>query len=149
MIDFLIISYPWIKAFHIMSAIAWMAALFYLPRLYVYHSEKVGLSGDTHVLFQTMELKLLKVIMNPSMMATWVFGVCLALTPGVVDWGAIWPWTKLIGVLAMSGFHGWLSIQRKAFASGGPIKSGRDYRIMNEAPTLLMALIVISVVVKF
>lgn len=147
--DWLATAYPWIKAFHIMSVIAWMAALFYLPRLYVYHSEQVGVEGPTHELFQTMELKLLKVIMNPAMIATWVFGILLALIPGVIDWGAVWPWTKLAGILAMSGFHGWLSVQRKAFAAGGPIKSGRDYRIMNEVPTLLMVLIVLSVVVKF
>lgn len=141
--------YPWIKAFHIMSVIAWMAALFYLPRLYVYHAERVGVEGDTHVLFQTMEYKLLKVIMNPAMIATWIFGLLLASIPGVIDWGAVWPWTKLIGILAMSGFHGWLSKQRKAFAAGGPIKTGRQYRLMNEVPTLLMVLIVLSVVVKF
>ena len=149
MIDLLIGLYPWIKAFHIMSVIAWMAALFYLPRLYVYHSEQVGLSGETHKLFQTMEYKLLKVIMNPAMIATWVLGLCLALIPGVIDWGAVWPYTKLLGILAMSGYHGWLSGQRKAFAAGGPIKTGRQYRMMNEVPTVLMVLIVLSVVVKF
>ena len=141
--------YPWIKAFHIMSVIAWMAALFYLPRLYVYHAEQVGLAGETHALFQTMEVKLLRVIMNPAMVATWVAGIALALIPGVVDWGAVWPWTKLAGILAMSGFHGWLASQRKVFASGGAILSGRQYRMMNEVPTLLMVLIVLSVVVKF
>lgn len=149
MIDLLASFYPWIKAFHIMSVIAWMAALFYLPRLFVYHSEQVGLSGETHALFQTMEHKLLKVIMTPAMVATWLLGLALVLIPGVVDWGAIWPWTKLAGILAMSGFHGWLSSQRKAFAAGGPVKSGRQYRMMNEVPTLLMVLIVVSVVVKF
>ncbi|MEO9574311.1 MAG: CopD family protein [Roseobacter sp.] len=141
--------YPWIKAFHIMSVIAWMAALFYLPRLYVYHSEQVGLTGDTHELFQTMEYKLLKVIMTPAMVATWVLGICLSLIPGVIDWSAVWPWTKLVGILAMTGFHGWLSGQRRVFANGGPIKTGRQYRMMNEVPTLLMVLIVLSVVVKF
>ncbi len=149
MYDLIITLYPWIKAFHIMSVIAWMAALFYLPRLYVYHAEQVGLEGETHQLFQTMEYKLLKVIMNPAMIATWVFGICLVMIPGVIDWGAIWPWTKLAGILGMSAFHGWLAGQRKAFAAGGPIKSGRGYRMMNEVPTLLMVLIVLSVVVKF
>ena len=146
---FLITLYPWIKAFHIMAVIAWMAALFYLPRLYVYHAEQVGLEGETHALFQTMEYKLLKVIMNPAMIATWIFGLLLATIPGVIDWSAVWPWTKLAGILAMSGFHGWLSAQRKAFVASGPIKTGRQYRIMNEVPTLLMVLIVLSVVVKF
>ena len=149
MTDLLVSFYPWIKAFHIMSVIAWMAALFYLPRLYVYHSEQVGLTGETHELFQTMEYKLLKVIMTPAMFATWILGICLALIPGVIDWGAVWPWTKLLGILAMSGFHGWLSGQRRAFANGGPVKTGRQYRMMNEVPTLLMVLIVLSVVVKF
>ena len=149
MIDLLAGLYPWIKAFHILSVIAWMAALLYLPRLYVYHTEQVGLDGETHALFQTMQYTLLTVIMNPAMIATWVFGLCLALIPGVIDWGAVWPWTKLVGILAMSGFHGWLGKQRKAFAAGGPVKTGRQYRMMNEVPTLLMVLIVLSVVVKF
>jgi len=149
MIDLLAGLYLWIKAFHIMSVIAWMAALFYLPRLYVYHTERVGLSGETHALFQTMEYRLLKAIMTPAMISTWVLGLCLVLIPGVVDWGAVWPWTKLAGILAMSGFHGWLGAQRKAFAAGGPVKTGRQYRMMNEVPTLLMVLIVLSVVVKF
>ena len=150
MIDTVLITiYPWVKAFHIMAVIAWMAALFYLPRLYVYHSEQVGLQGQTHELFTTMEVKLLRVIMNPAMIAAWVLGICLALTPGVIDWGAVWPWTKLAGILAMSGFHGWLASQRKVFLAGGEILSGRSYRMMNEVPTLLMVLIVLSVVIKF
>ncbi|MEL6240991.1 MAG: CopD family protein [Pseudomonadota bacterium] len=150
MIDTVLITiYPWVKAFHIMAVIAWMAALFYLPRLYVYHSEQVGLEGKTHELFTTMEAKLLRVIMNPAMITAWVLGVCLALTPGVIDWGAIWPWTKLAGILAMSGFHGWLASQRKVFLAGGEILSGRSYRMMNEVPTLLMVLIVLSVVIRF
>ena len=148
MIDLLASWYLWIKAFHIMSVIAWMAALFYLPRWYVYHSETGGLSGDTHELFMTMERRLLKAIMTPAMIAAWVFGLLMALIPGVIDWGAVWPYTKLAGIIAMSGFHGWLGKQRKLIAAGGPILPGRQYRIMNEVPTLLMVLIVISVVVK-
>ena len=149
MLDVLASLYPWIKAFHIMSVIAWMAALFYLPRLYVYHAEQVGLDSETHSLFATMEEKLLKVICNPAMIASWTFGILLAVTPGVVDWGAVWPYTKLLGILAMSGFHGWLSGQRKAIVNEGKILTGRQYRMMNEVPTLLMVLIVLSVVVKF
>lgn len=149
MINLLSDLYPWIKALHVMSVIAWMAALFYLPRLYVYHAEQVGVTGDTHTLFQKMERKLQKVIMTPAMIATWGFGLCLAVLPGVVDWTAFWPWSKLVGILAMSAFHGWLGVQRKAFAAGGPVLTGRQYRIMNEVPTVLMVIIVISVVVKF
>lgn len=149
MTDLLSSAYLWIKAFHIMSVIAWMAGLFYMPRLFVYHAEQVGQSGETHVLFQTMEYKLLRVIMNPAMIATWVFGLCLVLTPGIVDWSMIWPWTKAGGVLAMTYFHHWLARRRKAFAAGEDTLTGRQYRMMNEVPTLLMVLIVLSVVLKF
>lgn len=149
MSDLLALMYPWIKAFHIMSVIAWMAGLFYLPRLFVYHTETVGQSGETHDLFQTMELKLLRVIMNPAMIATWVFGLCLVFTPGIVSWAEIWPWTKAAGVLGMTWFHHWLGVRRKDFVNGANKLSGRQYRMMNEVPTLLMVLIVLSVVVRF
>ncbi|MEP0964868.1 MAG: CopD family protein [Roseobacter sp.] len=149
MSDILALGYPWIKAFHIMAVISWMAGLFYLPRLFVYHAEEVGNSGKTNSLFLTMEYKLLRVIMNPAMIATWVFGLCLVATPGIVDWAAVWPWTKLVGVLGMTAFHMWLSKQRKIFTLGNNILTGRTYRLMNEIPTMLMALIVLSVVVKF
>ncbi|MEM6886596.1 MAG: protoporphyrinogen oxidase HemJ [Pseudomonadota bacterium] len=149
MSDLLSLAYPWTKALHIMAVIAWMAGLFYLPRLYVYHTEQVGQSGDTHALFQTMEKKLLRVIMNPAMIASWCFGVLLVVTPGVVDWTAVWPWTKLMGIVGMTWFHIWLAKRRKSFASGENTLSGRQYRMMNEVPTLLMVLIVVSVVVKF
>lgn len=149
MTDLLAIGYPWIKSFHIMSVIAWMAGLFYLPRLYVYHTEQVGQSGETHLLFQTMELKLLRVIMNPAMIATWIFGFLLVLTPGIVDWSSVWPWLKFGGVVGMTAFHMWLAKKRKVFAAGENQLTGRQYRMMNEVPTILMVVIVISVVVKF
>lgn len=149
MSDLLALAYPWTKAFHIMAVIAWMAGLFYLPRLFVYHVEQVGDSGETHALFQTMELKLLRVIMNPAMIATWVLGLCLVFTPGVVSWTEIWPWTKAFGVLGMTWFHHWLGLRRKDFVKGSNHLTGRQYRMMNEVPTLLMVLIVLSVVVRF
>ncbi|MDW3180523.1 protoporphyrinogen oxidase HemJ [Roseobacter sp.] len=149
MSDLLALAYPWTKAFHIMAVIAWMAGLFYLPRLFVYHAEQVGQSGETHDLFQTMELKLLRVIMNPAMIATWILGLCLVFTPGIVDWSAIWPWTKTAGVLGMTWFHHWLGLRRKDFMRGENKLTGRQYRLMNEVPTLLMVLIVLSVVVRF
>lgn len=149
MSDLLALAYPWTKAFHIMAVIAWMAGLFYLPRLFVYHAEQVGQSGTTHDLFQTMELKLLRVIMNPAMIATWILGLCLVFTPGIVDWSAIWPWTKTVGVLGMTWFHHWLGLRRKDFLRGDNQLTGRHYRMMNEVPTVLMVLIVLSVVVRF
>lgn len=149
MSDLLAIAYPWIKSLHIMAVISWMAALFYLPRLLVHHTERVGLSGDTHALFTMMEYKLARVIMRPAMIATWLFGLLLVLTPGIVDWSMVWPWTKAAGVIAMTGFHEWLEARVKSFGRGENSLSGRRYRIMNEVPTLLMILIVFSVVVKF
>lgn len=149
MTDFLFLIYPWVKSLHVISVIAWMAGLFYLPRLYVYHAEKVGQSGETHELFQTMEQKLLRVIMNPAMIATWVFGLLLVFTPGVVDWGAIWPWVKATCVFGMTWFHHWLGLRRKDFLAGQNTREGRTYRLMNEVPTLLMVGIVVSVIVKF
>jgi len=147
--DFLLSVYPWTKALHVISVISWMAGIFYLPRLYVYHVESVEQGSDTDRLFQAMERKLLRLIMNPAMVATWVFGLTLAFTPGIVDWGAVWPWTKAAGVLGMTWFHHWLGYRRKDFVSGANIRTGRHYRIMNEVPTVLLALIVVSVIVKF
>ena len=141
--------YLWIKALHVVSVIAWMAGLFYLPRLFVYHVEVVEQGSGTDRLFQTMERRLLRAIMNPAMIATWVFGLALVMTPGIVDWTAVWPWTKAGSVLAMTGFHMWLAGQRKVLAGGGGSVTGRQYRMMNEVPTVLMLVIVVSVIVKF
>ena len=80
--------------------------------------------------------------------ATWVAGLVLVMTPGVVDWSMVWPWTKAAGVIAMTVFHHWLMIQRRRLARGEGL-SGRRYRMMNEVPTLLMVIIVLSVIVKF
>ena len=149
MTDFLAGIYPWTKAFHVMSVLAWMAGLFYLPRLFVYHAEKVTAGSETDGLFQVMEAKLLRLIMNPSMIATWVFGLALVFTPGIVDWSSVWPWTKAAAVLAMTWFHHWLGYRRKDFVRGENSRSGRTYRMMNELPTLFMVVIVLSVIVKF
>lgn len=149
MSDLLASAYPWVKGFHIISVISWMAALFYLPRLFVHHTEQVGLEGTTHELFTMMEGKLAKVIMSPAMMATWLFGLLLVLTPGIVSWSMVWPWVKLFGVVAMTVFHIWLGRRMKDFASGQNRLTGKQYRMMNEVPTVLMIIIVFSVVVKF
>ena len=147
--DLLAEAYPWVKELHVISVISWMAGLFYLPRLFVYHAERVAQGGESDALFQVMERRLLRAIMNPAMIATWVFGLMLVATPGIVDWGMVWPWTKGISVLAMTWFHMWLAARRKDFAAAQNVRSGRTYRMMNEVPTLLMILIVASVIVKF
>ena len=149
MTDFLAHAYPWVKSLHVISVIAWMAGLFYLPRLFVYHAEQVGEAGDTHEMFTTMERRLLRAIMNPAMIGTWLFGLMLVFTPGVVDWSAIWPWTKAAAVLGMTWFHHWLGLRRKDFLAAGNTRTGRTYRIMNEVPTVLMIVIVVSVIVRF
>jgi len=141
--------YPWTKAFHIVSVIAWMAGLFYLPRLFVHHVERAGQEGKTHETFLVMEQKLLRVIMNPAMIATWVFGLALVFTPGIVDWSSVWPWSKAGAVLIMTWFHHWLGARRKEFSSGTNTRTGRTYRVMNEVPTVLLIVIVFSVVLKF
>ncbi|MFV0243860.1 MAG: protoporphyrinogen oxidase HemJ [Qingshengfaniella sp.] len=149
MTNLLIDYYPWIKSLHVISVIAWMAGLFYLPRLYVYHVERVTQIGaETTALFETMEIRLLRAIMNPAMIATWVFGLMLVLTPGILDWGAIWPWTKAAGILGMSWFHHWLARRRKDLAADRNRLTGRTYRMMNELPTLLLIVIVISVIAR-
>jgi len=146
--EFLAGLYPWTKALHVISVIAWMAGLFYLPRLFVYHVEAVEAGSGTDDLFQTMERRLLRAIMNPAMVATWVFGLSLVFTPGIVDWGSVWPWTKAAGVLSLTWFHHWLGWRRNDFIAGKNTRTGRQYRLMNELPTLAMVVIVISVIVR-
>ncbi len=148
MIEFLSSAYPWIKSLHVVSVIAWMAGLFYLPRLFVYHVERVGTGNQTDELFQTMEWRLLRVIMAPASIAAWVFGLMLVFTPGAVDWGAVWAWTKAAAVVGMTWFHHWCARRRKELASGSNTRTGRHFRMMNEVPTLLLIVIVFSVIAR-
>jgi len=148
MIDALVAIYPWAKAFHVMSVLAWMAGLFYLPRLFVYHTEAVKGGSETDALFQTMESRLLTIIMFPAMISAWIFGLCLVATPGVVDWSAGWAWAKAASVLAMTWFHFWCLAQQKKLATGSCSLTGRQMRMMNEVPTLLMIVAVVSIIVR-
>ena len=146
-LEFLAPWYVWTKAFHLLSVFAWMAGLFYLPRLYVYHSqEEVGSAPSE--LFKTMERRLLRGIMNPAMIASWLFGLLLVLTPGVVNWGAGWWHGKLLGLLTMTGFHMHLASARKALLADQRPHSQRYWRAMNEVPTLALILIVVMVITK-
>ena len=140
-------AYPWIKALHILSVIAWMAGLLYLPRLFVYHAA-ARLGSSASETFKGMERRLLRGIMMPAMIATYVFGVLLALTPGVVDWRAGWIYAKLAAVLALTVFHVLLARWRRDFAADRDRHSARFFRFINEVPTLLLIAIVILVVVK-
>ncbi len=139
--------YHWIKAFHVMSVIAWMAGMFYLPRLFVYHCAIMPGSVEAER-FKVMERRLFKQIINPAMIATWSFGILLILTPGVIDWHAGWWHVKLTSVLLMSGFHGALSRWRRDFLNDRNRHGERFYRIANEVPTVLMVIIVIMVIVR-
>jgi putative membrane protein len=145
--DFLNSVYPWIKAVHIMAVIAWMAGLFYLPRLFVYHVERATVGSELDTTFQIMEEKLLRVIMNPAMIVAWIAGLIL-ISLGAFDWGAAWSWVKIVCVILMTGAHGWMAVRRKEFAAGMNTRSGRTYRLFNEVPTVLMVIIVIAVVVR-
>jgi putative membrane protein len=138
--------YPWIKALHVISVIAWMAGLFYLPRLFVYHAGKGG--AALHGTFVVMERRLMRAIMTPAMVATWVFGLWLVYL-GAVDWSAAWAWVKAACVIAMTGFHMGLAGARRAFAEERNRVTERGWRIANEVPTVLMLAIVFAVIVKF
>ena len=148
MTNILVAWYPWIKSLHVISVIAWMAGMFYLPRLYVYHTEQVEQGSAADKMFQTMERRLLRGIINPAMVSAFAFGILLVLTPGVVDWGMGWPWLKLGGILVLGWLHGWLSARRREFVAGRNTRSGRTYRLMNEVPTVAVIVIVIAVIVK-
>ncbi len=139
--------YLWTKSAHLISVIAWMAGLFYLPRLFVYHTAAAPGSENSE-LFKVMERRLLRGIMNPAMTAAWVFGLMLVLTPGVVDWRAGWWHAKMLGFLGLTVFHHHLGYARKDFLADQRRHSGRYWRVMNEAPTLGLVLIVIMVIVK-
>lgn len=149
MTEILFTLYPWVKSLHIMAVLSWMAGLFYLPRLYVYHVENAQAVDGVSEIFNVMEHKLLRVIMRPAMMTAWVCGLVMVFTPGIVDWSWIWPWTKGISVIAMTWFHFWLAMRHKDFLAGKNTLTGRQFRMMNEVPTVLMVVIVISVIVKF
>jgi len=135
----------WIKAFHVISAIAWMSGMFYLPRLFVYHTETVPGSAESER-FKVMERKLLRLIVNPAMIATWVFGLTLALLTGAYE--ERWMQAKFALVVIMSGLHGYLAGRVKAFARDQNDKPARFYRILNEVPPVLMFFIVILVIVQ-
>jgi putative membrane protein len=140
-------AYPWIKSLHIISMVAWMAGLLYLPRLFVYHS-MAPVESDLSETFKVMERRLLRGIMTPAMLATWAFGLLLAGTPGVVDWRMGWIWGKLVLVVGLTGFHFGLARWRDKFSMDQNRHSTRFFRLVNELPTLALIAIIILVVVK-
>jgi len=137
--------YLWIKALHVISVIAWMAGMLYLPRLFVYHVDAPKGSPQSET-FKIMERRLLKAIINPAMIATWVFGIAMAIMGDL--WDQPWLWAKLVLVLILSGVHGLFSRWQRDFANDANTRPAKTYRIANEVPTLLMIGIVILVIVK-
>ena len=137
--------YEWIKAFHVIAVIAWMAGMLYLPRLFVYHCEAEVGSKQSET-FKVMERRLLKAIINPAMIAAWLLGLYLAWTGHWFSSG--WFHIKLLLVLILSGLHGMLARWVRDFANDRNTRSQKFYRIINEIPTVLMIGIVIVVIVK-
>jgi putative membrane protein len=139
-------GYLWLKAFHIIGVVCWFAAMFYLPRLFVYHSGTEDEAGRER--FKVMEAKLYRVIMRPSMIITVVFGLWIMALGWDAFAGSGWLWIKLLGVVALLGYHHYCARLVRAFAADESPHSERFYRIFNEVPALLLILIVILVVVK-
>ena len=138
--------YLWLKALHVISVIAWMAGLLYLPRLFVYHCAAAP-GSEASETFKVMERRLLRAIMTPAMLASWGFGLAmLAVEPGWFASG--WLHAKLALVVALSAAHMAMASWRRAFAEDRNRRSAKFYRIANEAPTLLMIAIVVLVIVK-
>lgn len=136
--------YLWIKAFHVVSMVAWMAGIFYLPRLFVYHAAAAA-GSESNSVFKVMERRLHNAIMVPAMLATWISGLSLIFILG--EPGG-WLLVKLAAVLALTGYQGLLGRHMRAFANDRNTYSGRYFRVMNEVPTVLLVLIVVMVIVK-
>ena len=139
--------HPWIKALHVISVIAWMVGMLYLPRLFVYHADR-ALGSEASELLKVMERRLLHDILNPAMLATLIFGGLLLATPDMIDWSAWWIHAKLVLVVIMLGLHGAFSRWRLDFEADRNTRPARFYRFANEVPTLLLIAIVILALVR-
>lgn len=139
------IAYLWIKAVHIVAMVAWMAGMLYLPRLFVYHAAAAQGSEAART-FEVMERRLMRIIMLPALLVTWLSGLALASEAGFFHTG--WLQGKLLLVILLTALHGYFAMIRKAFATGTNQRQARFYRIINEVPTILLVGIVIFVVVK-
>ena len=138
--------YDWIKAAHVISVIAWMAGMLYLPRLFVYHAA-AEIGSEKSETFKLMERRLYRGITTPAMIATWIFGLAMVFH-GLIDWSSIWPWVKAAFVLALSGIHGFYGRVLKDFANDRNTRPHKFFRIINEVPFLLAIVIVVMVIVK-
>ena len=139
--------YLWVKALHMISVMAWMAGMLYLPRLFVYHCD-AELGSELSETLKVMEGRLLRLIINPAMISSWVFGLTMLVVSGDVLWSQPWMIIKLVCVVFMSIAHGEMAKWRKDFEADRNTRSQKFYRIANEAPTILMIVIIIMVIVQ-
>jgi protoporphyrinogen IX oxidase len=135
----------WVKALHIISVIAWMAGMLYLPRLFVYHAEAAR-GSEASETFKIMERRLLKAVINPAMILVFLTGFILVYLTG--DWRDGWWQAKFVLVLGLAGLHGYFARWMRTFAEDANKRPARFYRILNEAPTILMIIVVVLAVVK-
>ena len=145
--NLLINNYSLIKAFHVISMVAWMSAILYLPRLFVYHTT-VKRNSEASKMLKIMEYRLQKFIMNPAMLLTIIFGVFLLKTNGIINWTEKWIYFKLLGVFLLLVVHNLLGRYRKDFFLDKNKHSGRFYKILNEVPTILLIVIILLVYLK-
>jgi len=145
--DWVLFATTWVKALHVISVIAWIAGMMYLPRLFVYHTgaEKGSIQSET---FKIMERRLYRGIIRPAMILTFVFGLIMVFTPGLVDWSEGWPWVKAAAVILLTAIHGFYGTQIRKFAADKNERPTRFWRIVNELPFVLVIIIVIMVIVK-
>jgi protoporphyrinogen IX oxidase len=137
----------WVKAFHVISVIAWMAGMMYLPRLFVYHAE-APVGSEKSETFKVMERRLYRGITTPAMIATWVFGLWLAFGFGIVDFSQGWMWLKAAMVILLSGIHGFYGRLLRDFDKDRNQRTQSFFRMINEVPFLIAIVIVIAVIVK-
>jgi putative membrane protein len=140
-------SYLWLKAFHLIAVTAWMAGLFYLPRLMVYH-RRTAIGGESSEIFKVMERRLLRAIMLPAMGLSWALGLALIWVTDAFSGFPLWLMVKLVAVVALTVFHFWLARFVSAFAEDERPRDERFFRIVNEIPTVLLIVIVIMAVIK-
>ena len=137
----------WVKAFHVISVLAWMSGMMYLPRLFVYHAESV-VGSEKSETFKVMERRLYRGITTPAMIATWIFGLWLAFGFGIVDFSQGWMWLKAVLVILLSGVHGFYGRLLRDFANDRNTRPAKFYRMINEVPFVIAIGIVIAVIVK-
>jgi putative membrane protein len=145
--DWLWFATTWVKALHVISVIAWIAGMMYLPRLFVYHTaaEKGSIQSET---FKVMERRLYRGIITPAMALTWIFGLIMVFTPGIIDWHEGWVWVKAMSVILLSGIHGYYGRQVRNFAADKNERPQGFWRVVNELPFVLVIIIVIMVIVR-